>query len=484
MNPNKETYTQLSLFQEPADKTAGNKDTDRKKQAKNLLKYPKTNIQSTSPFERLFLAIKQIINMLEVKTKPEMQQAAILRKRYLENMKDVEMAKLHGVTPERIRQIRAKFINQLMNEDNKYKFGLTHELSTQLKELAPTLTAQDPYKVLHSKNGTLPFSLLDFVNMTTFKEQDTTELFFIAPNEQVNCLQRHIRELIKLLRNTYTPMETSTITESMPALLAKWDTPFHEEWLQQIIQGHPWMETIGTCVQLRYEGLRYPSLKVARIIYENKRIHKNDIIRIYNERATSDEEKIKGKQMSLNVLVKKKDSRFQGQGKSGIWTFQEEAQPTKKPIAQVLHEYLEEHNGLINLLEAEQHVLSLDYHYPLHTLRCYLLKDCVSSVKDTNLLCPQEKVQHYPHIQWRTRISNDRKSYKMPPYYNGIMDKVRELLKQSETHRLPRKDVAKACKTLVPADIAPNIVYKIIKQKMKDEVDLIQLDGIDYLQLK
>lgn len=482
MNPNKETYTQLSLFTNPADNTSDKKNTGKKKQT--MLEFPKTYSQSTSPFEMLFIAIKQIINMLETGTKNEAQQAAILRKRYLENMKDIDTAKFHDVTPERIRQIRTKLASQLMSEKNECAFRLKNKLLTQLKSLAPTLTAQDPYKVLRCKNGTLPFSLLDFVNMTTFTEHDTTDLSFIAPNEQVIPLQHHIRELIKLLRSTYTPMETSTILEAMPALVGKWGIAFHEEWLQQIIQEHPWIETIGSNVQLRYEGLRYPSLKVARIIYENKRIHKDDIIRIYNERETSDEEKIKGKQMSLSILVKKRDSRFQSQGKSGIWTFQEEARQPKKPILQVLHEYVEEHNGLINMQEVEQHVLSLDYHYPIHTLRCYLLKDCVSSVKDANLLCLQGEVRHYPHIQWRTRVSSERKSCKMPPYYYDIMNKVKELLNQSETHRLPRKDVAKTCKTLVPAGIEPNIVYKIIKQKMKDTIDLIQLDGTDYLQLK
>lgn len=490
MNRNKDSYIQLELFSNSSNNTSGNEDIAKegqtKDRTKNLYKFPKTekNAHGSSPFELLYLALKQIIGVLELKPKTGLQHATILRNRYLENKKDAETAKLYGKTPERIRQIRIKLISEIMNGKDNHKPGLKPELSAELKSMASRLTAQDPCKVLHSENGTLPFSLLDFVNMTVFKEQDMADSFFIAPNDQVIPLQHHIRELVKLLRSSYTPLEMSFVSDAMPSLLKKRNVAFNEEWLMQIINGHHWIETAGTQLQLRYEGLRYPSLKVARIIYENKRIHKDDIIRIYNERETSDEEKIKGNQISLSVLIKKKDIRFQSQGKSGIWTFHEEIKSPIKSISQVLHEYLEAHDGLINLLEVEQYVQSLEYHYPLHTLRCYLLKECVSSVDDSNLLCRQDCIQHYPETKWRSRLPASRQNCKVPPYYHEIINKVKELLNNAVAHRLPRKDIVKICKAIVPENIENNIVYKIINYKMKDCIVLKHIDGIDYLELK
>lgn len=490
MDRNKDNHIQLELFGDPSDNATRNDNIHQKEQTKgrtmSLYRFPITDKkqQGSSPFELLHLAIKQIIDVLELQPKTGSQYATILRNRYLENKKDAETAKLYGLTSERIRQIRIKLVNQILNGEDNYKVCLKPQLAAKLKSLASRLTAQNPYKVLHSKNGTLPFSLLDFVNMTVFREHDKANLSFIAPNDQVIPLQHHICELIKLLRSSYTPLEINIVTDAMPSLLEKRNVAFNKEWMMQIINEHPWIETIGTQLQLCYEGLGYPSLKMVRIIYENKRIHKDDIIRIYNERETSDEEKIKGSQISLNILIKRKDIRFQSQGKSGIWTFHEEIQSPKKNISQLLHEYLAEHNGLINLLEVEKHVQSLDYHYPLHTLRCYLLKECVSSVEDANLLCREDCVQHYPQIEWRSKRSATKQKCKVPPYYYHIIDKIKELLNDSENHRLPRKDVVKICKTMVPENIVNNIVYKIINYKMKDCIVLKHIDGIDYLELK
>lgn len=471
----KSKYIQPDLFEDFFSYTVFPKATRRGKEA-----------GKPSVFEQLHLAIKQIVHTWETPPGAMPQYATILRYRYLDNKKDHETAQIFQKTTERIRQIRIQLIDQLINGQNKYKLRLHPELVRQLRDTAPLLEGQDADEVLHSRYGgkPLPDSLLEFVDMTAFEERSMADQRFIAPDNQTNYMRCHICELVKLLRSNYTPIEIHTAMAAMSAALDKQQISFNEKWFRQIIKSHHWIETTGTQIQLSYEGLRYPSLKIARIIYENKRIHKNDIIRIYNKRETSDENKIKEGQLALHILIKRKDKRFQCLGKTGIWTFhEEETGNAKPPLRQVLNEYLSAHDGVINLREAETHVRSLGYDYPLHTLRCYLLKECVSSIADSDLLCRQDCVSKHPETPWRKRLPGIRRSCKEPPYYHEIIRKMKELLEHAEGHRLPKKQIAKTCKAFIPGTIAKTMIYKIINNKTGDSIRQVQIDGVDYLLL-
>lgn len=468
-------YIQPDLFENVLSHTTFPKATGRRKGS-----------GKPSVFEQLHQAITQIIHTWEKAPGTNAQNATILRYRYLENKKDHETALIFQKTTERIRQIRSKLMDQLMYGTNRYAPRLRPDLVRELKNTASRLEGKDADEVLHSRHGNtpLPDSLLEFAGMDVFEERTMADQRFIAPDNQVNCMRRHICELVKLLRSSYTPLEIHAVTTALSDVLSQQHMDFNEKWFRQIIESHHWIEHTDTQIQLNYEGLRYPSLKIARIIYENKKIHKSDIIRIYNERETSDENKIKEDQLALHILIKKKDKRFQCQGKTGIWTFHEEETGDAKPsLRQVLNEYLSAHDGVINLWEAETHVRSLGYDYPLHTLRCYLLKECVSSTGDSNLLCRQDCVSHHPEIKWRERLSGIRRNCKEPAYYREIIRQIKELLENAEEHRLSKKQIVKTCKALIPESISKNVIYKIINTKTGDSIRQVQIDGEDYLQL-
>lgn len=491
MNKDKTSYTQQPSSFENAPLPADSNHKPRKKRSTSKKQkqyiYPviPPDTANLSTFELLQLAIRQLISEWCEGTDTEEEYAFILQSRYLDNFKDVKTALIMKWTSHRVRQIRIKIVSQLMGKPKKRQACLDPELVRRLKSEAAGLVARDADEVLaNSKGGILPSSLLDFVDMNVFEDLDVADQRFISPNNQNKSVRRHIFELVKLLRASYTPTETSTAASLLSSALEKQDIAFNEAWFHQIIASHHWIETIGTRLQLSYEGLRHPSLQIARIIYEHKKIHKDDIARIYRERETDKDEKLQESQLSAYILAKKKDKRFQILGKSGIWTFQEETIKTEnKPIMEVLKEYLSAQGGMINLNEAETHVQSLGYYYPLHTLRCYLLTECVSSISDPDLLCKKDCTEQHPGMNWRKPIANCKPSKKTPAYYHETIDKLKEMLEQAENHRMVKREIVQICKLLIPEGVNKKNIYKIINNKVGEQIRQVEIDGTDYLEL-
>lgn len=484
MKKNNTNHIQLNLFEDVSSSAPAADSAMKKEQSQHIFPRTGKNTAGLSAFELLYVAIKQIIAVWETGSMRQQQYAAVLRNRYMDNGKDTEIAKVLQKSSERIRQMRTEVIGWLMGDSNKHQTALSPDLVRQLKNQAVGLVAQDADEVLSSsKGGTLPYTLLDFVDMNVFEERDMADQCFIAPNNQTKAVRKLICELVKLLRSSYTPLKTDTVVSSLSASLAKQHIAFRKEWLCQIMAHHHWIETTGTQIQLRYEGLRYPSLKIARIVYEHKKIHKNDILRIYKERMHPEDENPAEDALAVNALIKRRDKRFQCQGKSGIWTFHEEAAETeKKPLREALHDYLSAHGGIIDIKEAETYIRTQGYDYPTHTLRCYLLKECVSSVENSDLLCRLDCVPQHPETCWRKPFPNRKKHCKGPAYHLEIVNKVKEMLDRAENHRLAKKEIVQVCKSLVPEGICKNIVYKIINDKTEGKIRQVQIEGTDYLE--
>lgn len=486
MTAKESPYIQLSLFDTIPDDTplfAGPQSIvlQRAKQVRWLqYEFPQINKRkerSLSALERLHVAIKQIISCLKSDPKEGLRYADILRQFYLEGKKDNEIGRTLALSSERIRQIRTQSAQRLMNGLGLGPIHLNPRVVSSLKKLVPDMIGQDPCRYLQVRKKQLPLRLLDFIGLCAFEMHDMANQSFIAYNERAGVLRVHIYQLVRLLRSSYTPMPYEEVMRLLPARVKAAKQEFHPEWIPCIISGHHWIESSNGHVQLTYEGLHYPSLKIARIIYEHKRIHKDEILRIYNRQNS-------GGTVSpaVNVLLKKKDPRFQCQGKSGIWTFSERTVP-QMPVMQYVREYVAAHPEPIRVKAVWKQLRQEGYDYPLHTIRSYLLRKCVSAVGDSDLVCRTDCLSQHPETRWRYKLSPSRKTNKTPAYYGLIIDKVKGLLEQADQHRLPHRQIVAICKPLIPEHLETNNVYKIISHKLPDNIVREKVEGVACLRL-
>lgn len=280
-------YKQLSLF-----------DDDSVDQTTPVTEPEK----GATSFELLYNVIKHTISKSESYSATGQRDIDIIRQRYIDGTNETKIAQNMGLSKERIRQIRMKFIDSLMNPESKDRLRFEH--AERLLQSAADYIGQDPAKTVTTRHGLpLPYSLLDFVDMLYFHESEYANQAFIAPKDQADCLRIHNHYLVVELRNYALPIEIAALKKKLKETITKNGYTYCDEYIDHLIKGNHWIEEADGLITVKYESLNLPVQKMKRIIYEQKKIHKKELVRIYNERETAHRQAKEAPRKELNVVL-------------------------------------------------------------------------------------------------------------------------------------------------------------------------------------
>lgn len=282
-------YIQLELFEDVTPETCE----------------PNTQENKENIFELLYKAIKCATKKSAYRTPIEQRTVDIAQQKYLKGIKETDIAQSLELSTERIRQLRVKFIESFMHPEGKNRRFFIY--AKYFQESAPNFIGQDPAQVVATSDGTpLPYSLLDFIDMTYFEEYEYARQAFIAPKEQADSLRIHNHFLVLELRNHVTPIALETLMPKLEETITDYGTAFSRESITQLIKGNHQINEDNGQIIIDYAALNLPSQKIKRIIYEHKKIHKKDILRIYNEREIANGQTEDKLPQELNMVLVKK----------------------------------------------------------------------------------------------------------------------------------------------------------------------------------
>ena len=351
----------------------------------------------------------------------------------LDNKEAMRILKV--TTGERIRQLRIELNNDFTR--GKFKaienISLSDDFLCKLKTISsniPVYCSSGTLKeMLGCDNFESSFSRF-FYNIKKVVYGDSSEYirydqpYYIPREQPITEVSKYINALTGVIGldpgADVRPMSTDKIQE---ALIDSYpESDFDNNIVEEMLQQHKWI------IQSTYDGQIFYSLifeklrdyqKVARLVYENKKVILN----------TLDTELIN----SINNAKIKYNWVVQG-GQNGIYEYNPEGN-NKKSIVDAINHFITEK---VYFTYDEIHNYLLEYNFERikeKTIRAYIMKVCQCSIDNSNLFCHSEYIDKYPNIRWRTKTQSG--------LYNWLLSTVIEYLKSSSKYKASKKEILK-----------------------------------------
>ena len=401
--------------------------------------------------EQLDLALSQYLAALSKYATyfPRMQEIAErLTLIFQKGMTNEQVLKNIKVTRERLRQFKERYISQLVTgclEDVPH-LHIHDALLQSVRDFEQSLPYYKSVDTVNSYFGCedymqtcIPLLLrlkklyeVDNSNSYVYFDQP----YLIPEEDSVEDIKKYVTALIKVLGNSpkaeIRPVNLATLMDE----LFEYDEnfPFDENIVRDLLMQHTWIEILDEegekKIQLGYIHL-YDYQKIARIIYELKSANFESIRQADRERATDGHYL---KKIKENCMVARNNYKWAcTSGVEGSFVY-EESGVAPMALMNVIKNFACDCQ-IFTYTEITAYLRSLNYvgDFNENSVKCYILRDCVSSIDDPNFYCLTSAVEDYPHHRWRSRNRFGIRHW--------ILSTVVKKLQQTDGHRIAAEEM-------------------------------------------
>lgn len=342
-----------------------------------------------------------------------------------EEDKAAQMERFSVSSAERVRQLRVGFFAALRDGhitgvDNAQ---FSDEFIIAVRKVADTLpmyasksTLCEAYECDYENSSIRHF--LDYKEV--YGEQNNNQYayfdqpYYIPTQQQGEDIKKYITAVIVSLGKgkdaDIRPLSLQQVMDDLEDVYSDYD--FDQDVVESILKQHTWIEKVTVDRNERYQ-LYYEFLndyqKLARIVYEKGRIT-NDELKAELEKRGSDRAAAIIK--SLRVASVKYNWMCLG-GQNGVYEYNP-AGVSRKPMAEAIRAYAQE-KVIFTWDEIYDYLCKEGYSKLVESsIRTYITSICRCSVSDGNTFCLEERVEEYPHINWRSRTQNGLYNWLLP----------------------------------------------------------------------
>ena len=535
--------------------------------------------ESIPLYKKSLLAVSQLVEILE--SRGRKRDAYLVNEFFYKGTSNETITQNlsqmgESLNKERVRQIYVEFQERIMSGSENPLIGNAYFSDVFVDELNSLSQEILYYSLSHANQvfqAPADFDMSPIIRLLGLGVMEITKqrsVYMDAPRivlseDSRDFIGRHIKAIDMVMSQFAMPSTKDVIISEVMSCK---DAPEKCDIniIERIINNHLWIDVQNGQYTYQYEKLKTDVDQAARIIYEKKRVTTSDIKAIDAEwRNVKPEEGIK---VTAGRIIDKFPWVAKG-AKNNELVYRPVQMSTIISLREATEKYAKQHimfkfSDMVNYLKERGYDGYAD-----NSFRVYILKCCVPSNNDKDLLCLESEIQNYPSENWRVRsvqgtvnwvinscvkllgkkkmkrselnklvISqpeadnyNVRSIYALylnnhfcssddvspnklfitegeyiwvnqqcldeglvdlekvgfrdrrPDYYMDVMTEIVNQLKQACDHRMKMVHLRRICLPLITHPSKITVFYKIIN-KLPDEVEKIDIDGIIYLHLK
>lgn len=371
------------------------------------------NAEGQPLYERCITALQQLADIAEKRGE---ERYSYLIKEFFINGKSLEeiaqnIPQVQKITNERVRQLIVEYRLQIMSGsenplvDNAY---FSDELIDKLNELPQellyhSLSYANQCMQAPEDSDCMPIIRLlnlDILDVTKYRDSFMDAPRVIPSEKSGRCksyVASHIKAIHYEMNELARPEDKDEIVSKVMASDYLPEN-FDLNVIERILADHAWIEEIEDGKYwYPYEKLNRAETKAARIIYEKKNITTGDIQRIDRER-TSAVNKLKFRRASLLL-----DNPWVQQGaRNDQFIYAPQPIPTLEPLQITIEKYAKE-KIRFHFSDMVASLKKQGYQYSESVFRTYVMRYCVPSNADRNLICLESEIDESDRNKWRQR---------------------------------------------------------------------------------
>lgn len=353
----------------------------------NKLRLLPTNT-NVSFFEQADEVIETLLTRMALDNNKYSKIANRLSLGYNKGMNDDQIAEIENCTRERIRQIRCKFLSDILEGNVPSVFSKEYGIKDTFIALAHRTISEienQGIDIVRKSIGNLSYEKVKFIiSMLGFKiiEFDGAQLFVSHGN--INELTYLAQQAKIQLRKEYDYVPVSTLIPNNNSSAAT--------FIKAYFNAKPEVyEFTANKKAIRMKGPELnKAARVARIIFEaGEWISKNDIAirykELYNENMGA---------LDINFLNR---MGFRHLGNTGKWKYGS----AQTDIQRLIREIITPDRPLATFNTIVKEVEKQGLEYPLGTIRTYITDIATPENKQTDLFCLKGYCHLYPNYSWR-----------------------------------------------------------------------------------
>ena len=357
------------------------------------------------------------------------------------------VAQAIGVTKERIRQFKDRYLPQLcsgcLTEVPHLKLDVQlfaairsfEQAAPRYKSVAYVnhFMGCEDYRQTHLPLFFKMKKLFEVDNSGTYPYFD--QPYFLPEEESVELIKTYVTTMIKALGASAGAEIRPVSLSSLKVLMGQLEPTFNveEEVLLSLLHQHTWVECLPgeeeELYQLQYIHLR-DYQKIARIVFEEKQVDYDRIQKLDREKSTDGQYL---NHLGDNAIISKRNYNWVcASGVEGILNYEESGQPPLS-LMEVIQQLVRELK-IFTFSEVIAELNRRNYGAVLNenSVKIYILRDCVSCLDDAQLYCHLDYLDTFSSHRWRSRNRNIRNMW--------VAFTVR-LLRQEETHSMPVAEI-------------------------------------------
>lgn len=364
-------------------------------------------------YKKVLLAISQLAEILE--TRGETRKSFITTEYFvkgtsIDDIRSKLARKGDSLDKERVRQITVEIQEKLMSGsenpliDNAY---FNDSFVTQLNSVIPELL----YCPISVANQVLQapaeFDLtpiirlldLDVLDVTNGRKPYMDAPRIIPSGDMREYVAKHIKAVHSVMGVCAMP---ATKDEIISDVMSSKDIPENGDIsiVEKILTNHLWVTNSNNQYSYRYEKLKTAWAKAARIVYEKGNITTSEIKKIDAERM-----QVKAEQGMIVTPVKiiALYPWVSKGAKNNELIYRPNRNSNIVSLRVATEEYAKK-NIVFNFVDMVNYLRAKGYdRYAEGSFRAYILKCCVPSNNDKNLLCLESEIQNHNPGTWRNR---------------------------------------------------------------------------------
>lgn len=364
-------------------------------------------------YKKVILAVSQLAEILE--TRGLKRNSYIINEYFIkgssvEDIRNNLANKRDPLDKERVRQITVEIQEKLMSGsdnpliDNAYfSDDFVNALNNLSQEILycpvsyahQVLQLPDDFDI----SPILRLLSLDVLEITSDRRAFMDTPRIISTDDMRDYVTKHIKAVHEVMNISAMPI---TKDEIISQVMSSSTTPEKCDisMIEKIINHHLWIDIQNGQYTYRYDKLKTNIVQAARIIYENKRVTTSDIKAIDAEKRSVNPEG--GIKITAAGVMEKYPWVVKG-AKNNELVYRPILMSTIPSLREATENYAKQHI-IFNFTDMVSYLKIKGYDkYAERSFRAYVLKYCVPSNNDKNLLCLESEIQNHNPGTWRNR---------------------------------------------------------------------------------
>ena len=364
-------------------------------------------------YQKYILAVTQLAEILESRRRE--RDSYIIKEFFINGASlDAITKELHqrgdSIEIDRVRQITDEMQERIMSGSENPLIGNAYFSDAFIDELnnvsqdvlyCPLSYANQVLQAPADFDSTPIIRLLGLsaLDVNTARKPFMDAPRIISTDDMRDFVTKHIKAVHEVMNISAMPITKDEIISQVMSS----DTAPEEcdiSMIEKIINRHLWIDVQNGRYTYRYDKLKTDIVQAARIIYENKRVTTSEIKAIDAEKRSVNPEK--GIKVTAARVMERYPWVAKG-AKNNELVYRPVQMPTFPSLREATEKYAKQY-VMFNFSDMVTYLKARGYdRYAEGSFRAYVLKYCVPSNNDKNLLCLESETQNHNPGTWRNR---------------------------------------------------------------------------------